>query len=368
VNAPHVAVDVRMLRRSGIGTYLRQVLPRVIAMRPDWRFSLLGDLTEIRDVPGLGAANTHGVSCTSPIYGIREQVELVRRIPGDADLMWSPHYNAPALSRVPLVLTIHDVAHLHERFVPRAWMRLYARTLMTAVTQRASAIICVSEFTRRELGAMLPATRARPVVIHNAVDAAWWSAPVTPARRTRPYFLFVGNVKPNKNLSTLLVAFDRMSATIPHDLLIVGKRDGFIVGDSGVADLASRHPNRVTFTGAVSDDELRTLVAGAEGLVFPSVYEGFGLPPLEAMAAGCPCIVSNAASMPEVCGDAALYFDPASPDELGDRMRELTSAGETRTRLIALGRERVTHYSWDRTAAETAAVIQSALDGSRRAV
>jgi len=144
---------------------------------------------------------------------------------------------------------------------------------------------------------------------------------------------------------------------IPHDLLIVGQREGFITPDEAVGAKALELGNRVHFTGHVDNATLQQCYAHADALVFPSLYEGFGLPPLEAMACGCPAAVSRAASLPEVCGDAALYFDPHNESDIAEKIERIVSDVELRSELVARGKERAHSFRWQDTAASVWNVI-----------
>jgi glycosyltransferase involved in cell wall biosynthesis len=365
--AQHIAIDARMIRHSGIGTYLRNLIPRIAGARPTWRFTLLGDPTLIAKDLHATPARIAVVPCVSRIYTIAEQFELARKIPSDATIAWAPHYNAPVFTRKPLVVTIHDVGHLIPSIAPGMLRQTYARTLMTRATQRAAQVICDSTFTKSEIERRLPALKRPARVVHIGV-APEWREPAPPASpHRRPYLLFVGNVKPNKNLPALMRAFASIASRIEHDLVIVGRRDG-LRADQAALELARHLGDRIHVTGEVSDDALRAYVSHASLFVFPSLYEGFGLPPLEAMAAGTPCLVSTAASIPEVCGDAAAYFDPTNETELAGRIRELLSDDQGRARLAQLGRARAATFTWERAAEETARAMEGALDASMGAV
>ena len=143
--------------------------------------------------------------------------------------------------------------------------------------------------------------------------------------------------------------------------VIVGKRDGFITGDKRVAAKAAAMRDRVIFTGEVSNDDgvFRQYFAHADALILPSLYEGFGLPPLEAMACGCPVIVSNLGSLPEVCGDAALYCDPHSPQDIAAKIKLLTQNDELRRQLSERGVENARQFTWERCAEHTVGVLES---------
>ncbi len=348
-----------MWKSSGIGTYLRNLVPRVIAGREGYRFHLMGEAAALQRLGGsrvsIGAADT-------PIYSVAEQRELRRRTPSDTELFWAPHYNFPLLPRGRLLVTLHDLLHLaHPRFVRGAHRRFYARSMFHALRHRASAVMCDSRFTADEYVRLTGAKPKGLHVIHLGVDSSWFDAPGGQPPEPRPYFVFVGNVKPHKNLAGLIAAFGSVAAEVPHDLIIVGRREGFITGDTQSVREAEKLGSRVRFTGEISDEEVRRYLGHAEALLFPSFYEGFGLPPLEAMACGCPVIASRAASIPEVCGDAALYFDPADPADIAARIRSFLSSTGLRDELRERGRARARGFTWERCAAETAAVMDTLL-------
>lgn len=360
--APLIVIDVRMLDASGIGTYIRNMLPRVIAKRPQYRFALLGNPDRLGAYEWSSAAAVKIIPCHAPIYSITEQWQLLARTPSDADLFWAPHYNAPALCRSKLLVTIHDVFHLAmPAFVSGIHKRLYARIMFEAVRRRADLILADSQFTadefRRLVGNRGPVLRP----IHLGVAESWLR--VTPIKRPHadPFLLYVGNVKPHKNLITLLRAFESIQLEIPHHLVIVGKQEGFITGDPAATQLAKTMASRVHFTGEIQTSVLEQYMAFADALILPSLYEGFGLPPLEAMACGCPVIVSNTASIPEVCGEAALYFDPRSVRDLRARILQLLGDDELRETLRQRGRHRAATFTWSRCAAETIEAIDTVL-------
>jgi glycosyltransferase involved in cell wall biosynthesis len=348
-----------MLSSSGIGTYLSNVLPRLIPLYRGPGIRLIGNADELGRQPWARAGEVGVVDCRSPIYSIREQLRLPQLIPKDCGLFWSPHFNVPLLYRGPLLVTIHDVLHLAmPQYMQGLHKRLYARALLAAVRSKASAVICNSRFTADELIRLVGVPASRIEVVHMGVDEGWFAVNARPRPHEKPYFVFVGNVKPHKNIAGLVGAFRRIAETVPHDLVIVGKKEGFITGDRKVEGWAAALGGRVKFTGLVEDELLRRYVACADALVLPSFYEGFGLPPLEAMACGCPAIVSDRASLPEVCGDAALYCDPNDVEDIAARMLDVTRNETTRALLREKGLQRARQFTWDKCARETLAVIE----------
>jgi glycosyltransferase involved in cell wall biosynthesis len=357
---PDVTIDARMLDSSGIGTYLRNLLPRIVQLLPRLKFQLLGDTDKVGTLLG-SPENVQTLDCQAPLYSLREQLELINLIPKDTRIFWSPHFNIPLGYRGNLLVTIHDVFHLAvPHYLGGYHKRLYARALFAAVQRKAKAIVCVSEFTRRELGRLL--NPRQPVYpIHLGVDEDWFEVPSSPRPHSKPYLVFLGNVKPHKNLRGLLNAFALVAPNHPHDLVVIGQREGFITADRRVADQAQALSDRVIFTGRLSDAELKQYLSHASALVLPSFYEGFGLPPLEAMACGVPTIVSRAASLPEICQGASLYCDPHEPDSIAAAIQALLTDDRLQADLRSKGRIQARQYSWTRCARQTADVIEGML-------
>jgi glycosyltransferase involved in cell wall biosynthesis len=354
---PHIAVDARMIGDGGVGTYLRALLPRLAHGRPDWRFTLLGDPAALT---ALRAPNVAVRSCTPRIYSLREQVAVPLRLPSDARVFWAPHYNVPLFRRsARLVVTVHDVAHLE---LPHgALERAYARFMFARVASDSAVILFVSEFSRDAMRRHFE-PRGTCVVTPNAVDESWFSAREhAPGRPiAEPYFLYVGNWKRHKNVPALLRAFGRIADRVPHRLILVGRSEGLNADPSIARELAALD-GRVSYLGEVDAPRVRQLVAHAEALVTASLYEGFGLPPLEAMAAGCPVVASRAASLPEVCGQAALYCDPRDDGDIATRLVEIATDRDRRATLVELGAKRAREFSWDVSAGRTLAAFEEAI-------
>ena len=352
-----------MIGATGIGTYLQNMLPRVVAARPGWRFTVLGRTDELS---ALGLANSGHVElrpAASRVYSIGEQIELARCSPRRSDLFWSPHYNIPLVPSARLVVTIHDVMHLSRPEYTRTWARRrYARAMFSAVRRRASAVVCVSDFTRREFTRLVgshPAT----TVVHNGVEPGWFDVRCPARVRAGPYVLFVGSSKPHKNLVGLLRGFALVKSTVPHDLVVVSaQRDSLRTVDSRVDAEAALLDDRVILLHGLELPELQRLVAGADLVVQPSVYEGFGLPPLEAMAAGTPCLVARIDAFAEVCGDAVEYCDPHDPRDIAAKLAWLLMDDASRNELRARGRLRARQFAWDVAAERMLAVFEKVLD------
>lgn len=325
-----LVIDARMTKSGGIGTYLRNLMPYL-------------------EASGLKVAK---IEEGPRIYSVAEQVKLPFLIP-KCKVFWSPHFNVPLL---PIrakrrLVTIHDFYHLAHFKQLTALQKAYAKTVIPRAVKGADRLIVVSEFTKSQLPKFFPDFSGRVDVI--VCGPGNKAEPKSSLNIPGKFFLFVGNLKPHKNLELLLRAFQL--ANIEEHLLIVGKKEGFI---RGMDFEKLKIPSRVHFLGEISDPELADLYRRAKALVFPSLYEGWGSPPIEAMQAGCPVIAARAASIPEACGDAALYFDPRSAEELAWILR---SFGEERSEYIARGFKRAQMYSWEKCANQHLEIIRQEL-------
>jgi glycosyltransferase involved in cell wall biosynthesis len=357
--SPLVTVDARMLRATGIGSYLRGVLPRVVARLETARFCLLGDPAELEREAVSRSPRVEVRAFGSKIYGPSEQPGLFWRTPRETRLFWAPHVNAPLVGPGRLVVTVHDAFYANPPAGarPRWDKALYLSAMLRGLRRRADAVLCDSAFTRAELERHLGRFSCPLHVVPIGIDAAWFERPAPAVTDGAPYLVFVGNLKPHKNLARTLAAFASIAERVPHAFVIVGPGDGAELARGLRAGVAGR----VRFVGKVDDAELKRYVAGASGLVLASLYEGFGLPPLEAMALGVPVLVSRAASLPEVCGDAALYCDPESVPDIARGLVTLLSDEAERARLSAAGPERARTFDWERCSEATSAVLAEVL-------
>jgi len=269
------------------------------------------------------------------------------------DLFFSPGYNSPLFCPSPFVFTIHDLSHVHCPENTSASIQLYYATVMKRACRRAARILTVSDFTRGQIidWSGVPSTKVFNVGC--GVDPAYqpegemFGLPF-------PYVLCVSNRKRHKNEFRLLEAF--AEADLGADIHLV------FTGDLSV-DLAKRiscHPlsSRVDFVGVVPESKLPSLYRGAQAMIFPSLYEGFGLPVLEAMACGIPVATANVTAMPEVAGDAALLVDPTSVDQIAAAMERIVSDTSLRQQLRRKGLIRAAEFSWSSTAAKVHDLIQ----------
>lgn len=348
-----------MIADGGIGTYLGELLPRVTAARPDWRFTLLGAVSRLQHLRG---PNVDVRALDAPIYGPAEQIALASAAPR-ADLFWSPHYNIPLLQPARLAVTIHDVAHLAAPDASSGVLkRAYARFMFAQVRRRARTLLFDTAFSRSEFTRHVGAPRQPARVVHLAPAEGWRNAKAEHPERPlpEPYLVYVGNFKQHKNVPALLRAFARARLRIPHRLVLVGRREG-LAADPAIAPLLGSMGETVHSTGELPAPDVRRWVGHADALVTASRYEGFGLPPLEAMAAGVPTLVSRAGSLPEICADASLYCDPGDEESIARGLEQVASDTTVRTELIARGRKRAAAFSWSQAARQTLEGLEQAL-------
>ncbi|HKR63227.1 MAG TPA: glycosyltransferase family 1 protein, partial [Thermoanaerobaculia bacterium] len=307
----------------GIGTYIRGLLGGLLELgMPD-------EYVAFAPADARLPAGIEHVVVNAPHYSARELVVIGRAADrARLDVFHAPHYVVP-FTRVPVVVTIHDLIHLHQpQRNPLA--PIYARAMITRAIRKARVVLTVSEAVKRELESELGAKNV--IVTPNGVaPAALGRRPVTPT------FLYVGNDKPHKNVETLVNAL----ALAPNITLTL----------AGAPFARFRERERVTIAGFV--DDLAPLYDSAIALVMPSVEEGFGLPALEAMARGVPVITSNAAALLEVTGDAALHFDARDARALADVMTRVANDASLRAEMSARGVERARLFTWKRCAEST---------------
>ena len=351
-----IAIDARKLRDFGIGTYLRNILIELSRLDRETEYVVLcrPDDAAAGDVLG---RNFRMVPETAPAYSIAEQFRIPLSLARErVRLVHEPHYVLPPLVRCRSVVTIHDCIHLmFPQYLPSKLAHVYAKGSMWSAAHKADRILTVSEASKRDILRFFDVPAEKVVVIYNAIDERFL-APANAERmelvRQRyqldhPFVLYVGNIKPHKNIERLIDAFGRARSQCPDDLKLV------IIGDEiskypGLRQSVHKHKldKHVRFLGFQPMETLAAFYRLARAFVFPSLYEGFGLPPLEAMACGSPVVTSNVSSLPEVAGGAALLVDPYDANAIAGGIVQAVTDETLRADLMRRGLDRARSFSW----------------------
>ncbi len=357
-------------QRTGTENYSLEAIRALALAGPEHRFRLyLRDPSPAGLWPEASSIETVQVGPRRLWTHLGLSGEVLRRPP---DVLFIPSHVVPLWHPPATVVTIHDLGY---RFYPRQHT-LSARLYLDASTRfscrAARRVVADSEATARDLQREYGVPAQKISVVYPGLDPglAQASAAAQQAVRQRyqlrqPFVLYVGTVQPRKNLSRLIEAFGHLAGDMPGlDLVIAGKT-GWLADDIFARARQLALDSRVRFPGYVPQEDLAPLLSAAECFVMPSLYEGFGLPVLEAMACGTPVICSTAGSLPEAAGDAALQFPPTDVSALAAALRRLLSDRALRQELVSRGRRQAARFTWERCAREILAVLVEV--GARRA-
>jgi glycosyltransferase involved in cell wall biosynthesis len=353
-----IAIDVRKFNDFGIGTYVRNLVHQLGRIDRDTEFVLLCRPRD-RDLIALPGPNFRVVAEPAPPYSISEQVRIPMALRREhADLFHAPHYVLPPLIHCRSVVTIHDCIHLmFPEYLPNRFAHAYAKAQLWTAAHRSDRILTVSETSKLDILRRFHVPADKVTVVYNAIDDRLAVPPDEEEfERVRaryqlkdPFALYVGNIKPHKNLERLIDAFHELrqeSAFEALKLVIIGDE---ISKYQGLRRAVHRHKlhKHVRFFGFVPLGTLSVLYRLASIFVFPSLYEGFGLPPLESMYLGTPVVTSNVSSLPEVVGDAAVLVDPYDSTSIAEGMRRALMDEDLRVWLRERGRARAREFSWE---------------------
>jgi glycosyltransferase involved in cell wall biosynthesis len=267
-------------------------------------------------------------------------------------LFFSPGYNSPVGWPGQFIFTLHDLNHLCVPENSNALKRAYYKYVIKPACHRAACVLTVSEYSRSEISAWSGVEQERIINVGNGVGAPF-AATGDKYQPGYPYLLYVGSRKPHKNLSRLLQAYAMSGAPRELRLIVSGSSDSHTATHVDRLGLGAS----VVFLEMNSIEFLASVYRGASAFLFPSLYEGFGLPPLEAMACGTPVMTSNVCSLPEVVGDAAVLVNPRNVEEIADGIRRLVADSSLRDRLRERGLRRAAAFSWEETARRTASIL-----------
>jgi len=360
------------LQRTGVANYVFGLLRGLAAVDRDGGYVIFAKPEHVAEF-GIDQSNFEFVPIDLPARGLRlawEQVGLPKRVREHRlQLLHSPHYTMPLSHPVRSVVTFCDMTFVLYPEVHQLVKRTYFPAMMRWSARHADRLITISESTRDDLVRLWGIDPARVTPVPLAAGAEYQpAAPATIASvcaryslPPRGYVLYLGVLEPRKNVDQLVAAFGRMTGRFPDLLLAIAGKRGWMydrifsqVEALGLAD-------RVRFTGYVPEEDLPGLYGGARLFTYPSRYEGFGLPVLEAMRCGVPVVTTNVSSMPEVAGDAALLVDPDDVAGLADAMMRILESSSLAEDLARRGRLRATSFSWERCATETRQVYQQVL-------
>ncbi len=366
-------ISAAVHKRAGLGRYAESLAHALLPLLGDELAFFYNRETGIEPLVGL-----EGVPAATVNLGYKPWRMLVwlaqvgrvgfNRLTPGATLFHATEHLLPPLRGVPTVLTVHDLIFRRYPAHHKRLNRWYLNTTMPLFCRRAGHIIAVSEQTKRDVVEAYGIPAEKIAVIYEAANPRFRPQPPETVAAVRAryglperYVLFVSTIEPRKNLSRLLTAFERVHAAGLADALVIVGRRGWLF-DAFFADLArSPAKDAVLFPGFVPDADLPAVYAGAQVMAFPSEFEGFGLPVLEAMACGAPVVCSNTSSLPEVAGDAALLVDPLDVNILADALARVLQDAPLREQMRARGLLQAARFSWSRAAEETLAVYRQVL-------
>ena len=375
-----VAIDIRRMTEFGVGTYIRNVVRTLARLDRDGEYFLIGSPERVAEC-GTLPPNFHAVALDgrdNTLKGTLDFRAIVRRL--DCDVVHIPHlYWIPRGLGCPYILTVHDLLeHMYGSRDASSLRRSLHFYLTRRVLRKAARVIAVSQFTKNEIEKLLAVPDARIEVVYNAIDERFLHGHATEADReliarryqvNHPFILYAGAIRPHKNVVRIIEAFSSLKSELQKeqqfpDLKLI------IIGD----DLSS-HPrlrrtvvrsgvqNDVRFLGFVPIEVLRIFYDVAKIFVFPSLYEGFGLPPLEAMAHGTPVVASNTSSLPEVVGNAALLVNPENVFEIRRGLQRALLDPVLRERMKQRGYEQAQRFSWTSSVSRILEIYREVADG-----
>ncbi|MHB1005200.1 MAG: glycosyltransferase family 4 protein [Chloroflexota bacterium] len=353
--------------RTGTENYSLYLIKAMLSVDTDNRYTLYTDRPPAPQLfGGVGVLDVRVLRARRLWTHSRLALELRRDPP---DVLFVPAHVLPAFRPCPSVVTIHDLGYLRYPQAHSLLSRLYLRLGTLRSVRAAARVVAVSEATKADLVSRLRVDPAKVVVVPEAcppgfIPLADRRAGVSTARRygvQSPYIVALGSIHPRKNLVRLVEAFAiaRQRGRLPHHLALVGQ-PGFRGAEVAAAVARFKLRDVVTITGYVDSADLPVLLGGADALVFPSLYEGFGLPALEAMSCGVPVIAANASSLPEVVGDAGILVDPLNVEAITDGIVRLLSDQRLRAEYASRGLARASAFTWERAARDTIAVLEAA--------
>src|SRR3984885_11159733 len=359
-----IAIDIRRMTEFGVGTYIRNVVRTLGRLDHETTYFLIGPPGKVKEIGSL-PPNFHTVPLVRPersLKGYREFRAITKRL--ECDLVHIPNlFSIPRALPCPYVMTVHDILeHMSRAREQTGFWRSVHFQMTKRVLRGAARIFAVSNFTKLEIEKLFNIPGGRIEVVHNAIDERLLHGHATAADRqliveryqvTYPFLLYAGRISPHKNVVRMIEAFSALKTQLEKDGELPDLKL-IIIGDdlSGNPDLRrtvvrSGVHNDVRFLGFVPIEVLRIFSDEAKIFVFPSLYEGFGLPPLEAMAHGTPVVTSNVSSLPEVVGNAAVLVNPENVFEIMRALHRVLMDKALRDRMKQRGYQQAAKFSWE---------------------
>ena len=359
-----IAIDIRRMTEFGVGTYIRNVVRTLGKLDRENKYLLIGSPAKVKEIGSL-PPNFHTVPLIEPersVQGYRQFRAILKRF--NCDLVHIPNlFSIPRALPCPYVMTVHDMLeHMSRAREQNGFWRSLHFQLTNQVLRGAARIFAVSKFTKAEIEKLSDIPSQRIEVVYNAIDERFLHGHATPADRqviveryqvTYPFLLYAGRISPHKNVVRMIEAFSALKTELEKDEVFPDLKL-IIIGDdlSGNPDLRrtvirSGVQNDVRFLGFVPIEVLRTFYDLAKIFVFPSLYEGFGLPPLEAMAHGTPVVTSNVSSLPEVVGNAAVLVNPENVFEIMRALHRVLVDQPLRERMKERSYQQAAKFSWE---------------------
>jgi glycosyltransferase involved in cell wall biosynthesis len=362
-----IGIDARMYgpAQGGIGRYIEQLIEQLQTIDQNNQYVIFlrtKNFTECKIVN----PNFKKVLADIPWYGLNEHTKFNKIIKKEGpNLMHFPHWNVPLFYRGKFIVTIHDLimhrfprtaASTHGPLVYFIKDKLY-RLILSSAAKRSLAIITTSDFTKNDLVKELKINPKKINITYQAPFTKKLSDEPLPVEVKKPYALYVGACYSHKNLPNLITAWKKIEKLNPElNLILTGRRNFFY--DQLIDSAEFRNCTRIKYLPNPTDELLETLYKNAALLVFPSLYEGFGLPPLEAMLRNIPVVSSNTSCLPEILGNAAWYFDPNDIEDMVRKILTTFNNQDLRDTLQKSGQELVKKYSWEKLARETLCLYQ----------
>lgn len=351
---------------SGTGRYTEELIRHLVALEADLDLTVWWPLGV---APGPWAQAVTLVTHARTAWGRLRLERMVQRTGHDFDVVHYPASIGPLDGGANVVVTVHDCIFMRHPDWFR-WERAeYYRWAGCRSARRAARVVADSEATAYDLRELMGVQPGRIDVVPLGVDRQF--QPVAQSERAAvrqqyrlpsEFMLYVGTLEPRKNIARLIRAWDRVADGLAEDLVIAG-RAGWKTEEIADALEGARHQSRIHLCGFIEQEDLPAVIGAARSFVWPSLFEGFGLPVLEAMACGVPVLTSNNSSLPEVAGEGALLVDPESDDAVAEGLQRISSDDLLRARLAAAGLARAAEFTWERTAKQTLAVYERVARG-----